>query len=51
MKILVTGHHGYIGSITVPALVGAGHDVVGLDTFLYEGCDLFEADWPAGAQG
>jgi nucleoside-diphosphate-sugar epimerase len=46
MKILVTGHHGYIGSITVPALVRAGHDVVGLDTFLYEGCDLFAEEWP-----
>ena len=44
MKVLVTGHHGYIGSVTVPQLVRAGHDVVGLDTFFYEGCDL----WPEG---
>ncbi len=40
MRVLVTGHHGYIGSVTVEALVEAGHDVVGLDTFLYEDCDL-----------
>ena len=40
MKVLVTGHHGYIGSVLVPVLVGAGCDVVGLDTFLFEGCDF-----------
>jgi nucleoside-diphosphate-sugar epimerase len=40
MKILLTGHHGYIGSVTGPLLRAAGHDVVGLDTFFYEGCDL-----------
>jgi nucleoside-diphosphate-sugar epimerase len=40
MKILVTGHHGYIGSITAPFLRAAGHEVLGLDTFFYEGCDL-----------
>lgn len=40
MKVLVTGHHGYIGSITAPLLRDAGHDVVGLDTFFYERCDL-----------
>jgi nucleoside-diphosphate-sugar epimerase len=43
MRVLVTGHHGYIGSILVPLLTNAGHDVVGLDTYLYEGCD-FGAD-------
>lgn len=40
MRILLTGHHGYVGSITAPALADAGHQVVGLDAFLYEGCDL-----------
>ena len=40
MKILLTGHHGYIGSVTAPVLRGAGHEVVGLDTLFYEGCDL-----------
>jgi nucleoside-diphosphate-sugar epimerase len=42
VKVLVTGHHGYIGSILVPMLRAAGHDVVGLDTFFLEGCDFGE---------
>jgi nucleoside-diphosphate-sugar epimerase len=40
MKILVTGHHGYIGSVMVDVLARAGHDVSGLDTYLYEGCNF-----------
>jgi nucleoside-diphosphate-sugar epimerase len=40
MKVLVTGHSGYIGSVAAPMLVEAGHDVTGLDTFFYEGCDF-----------
>jgi len=38
MKVLVTGHNGYIGAVMVPFLQKAGHDVVGLDTYLFEGC-------------
>ena len=40
MRILLTGHHGYIGSVTAPVLLDAGHEVLGLDTRYYEGCDL-----------
>jgi nucleoside-diphosphate-sugar epimerase len=40
MKLLVTGHHGYIGSVMVEVLARAGHDVTGLDTYLYQGCDF-----------
>jgi len=40
VKVLVTGHHGFIGSVLVPRLVAAGHEAVGLDTFYYEGCDF-----------
>ena len=47
MRVLVSGHHGYIGSILVPLLRDAGHDVVGLDTYMYEGCDFGEQPAPA----
>jgi nucleoside-diphosphate-sugar epimerase len=43
MRVLVTGHRGYIGAVMVPRLLRAGHDVVGLDTDLYAGCDFGEA--------
>jgi nucleoside-diphosphate-sugar epimerase len=44
MRVLVTGHHGYIGSVLGPMLYEAGHDVVGLDAFLYRGCDFSEVE-------
>jgi nucleoside-diphosphate-sugar epimerase len=43
MKVLVTGHHGYIGSVMVPTLLDAGHDVVGMDTDLYGACPFGSA--------
>lgn len=47
MRVLVSGHHGYIGSILVPLFVAAGHEVVGLDTYMYGGCDFGEECAPA----
>ncbi|MDP9491636.1 MAG: SDR family oxidoreductase [Actinomycetota bacterium] len=47
MKVLLTGHHGYIGSIVAPVLQAAGLEVTGLDTLYYEGCDLDGAEQPA----
>jgi nucleoside-diphosphate-sugar epimerase len=38
VRILVTGHNGYIGSILTGLLTGAGHSVVGLDNFMFEAC-------------
>ncbi len=38
MRVLVTGHKGYIGTVLVPMLMKAGHEVVGLDSDLYEQC-------------
>jgi nucleoside-diphosphate-sugar epimerase len=38
MRVLVTGHNGYIGSVLVPMLLGAGHEVTGLDNYLYGDC-------------
>ncbi len=40
MRVLVTGHNGYIGSVMAPTLQAAGHEVVGLDTFFFEDCTL-----------
>ena len=37
MRVLVTGHKGYIGTILVPMLLAAGHEVSGLDSDLYRG--------------
>ncbi|MCC6435387.1 MAG: SDR family oxidoreductase [Acidimicrobiales bacterium] len=38
MRVLVTGHDGYIGNVAVPLFKAAGHHVVGLDNMLFEGC-------------
>jgi nucleoside-diphosphate-sugar epimerase len=38
MRVLVTGDRGYIGTVLVPFLIDAGHDVVGLDAGWYDGC-------------
>ena len=38
MRVLVTGNSGYIGTVLCPMLTERGHDVVGLDTDLYERC-------------
>ena len=38
MKVLVTGHRGYIGTVMVPMLLQAEHEVTGCDSDLYERC-------------
>jgi len=38
MKILLTGHDGYIGTVMTPLLLAAGHEVMGLDTLFYDRC-------------
>ncbi len=43
MRILLTGHKGYIGSVAGPMLLSSGHEVVGLDADLFAGCDFGEA--------
>jgi nucleoside-diphosphate-sugar epimerase len=42
MRVLVSGHLGYIGTVMTPMLLQAGHEVVGLDADLYRRC-TFEA--------
>jgi nucleoside-diphosphate-sugar epimerase len=40
MRVLVTGHQGYLGTIMAPVLAAAGHEVVGLDSGLFANCVL-----------
>jgi nucleoside-diphosphate-sugar epimerase len=46
MRVLLTGHDGYIGHVLLPMLLDRGHHVTGLDSFLYEDCG-FAAEEPA----
>jgi len=45
MRILVTGHTGYIGTVLVPMLQAHGHEVAGLDTDYFSRC-LFVGTLP-----
>src|SRR6266404_4738915 len=42
MRVLLTGHLGYIGAVMAPFLAEAGHEVVGLDSGLFEQCTFGE---------
>ncbi len=43
MRILLTGHKGYIGAVAGTVLSSAGHEVIGLDTDLFAGCEFGQA--------
>jgi nucleoside-diphosphate-sugar epimerase len=45
MRVLVTGHLGYIGVVLTPTLLNAGHEVIGHDSDLFERCT-----YPAGGE-
>jgi len=40
MRVLVTGHNGYLGSVLIPLVRAAGHEVIGLDTGYFTGCTI-----------
>jgi nucleoside-diphosphate-sugar epimerase len=44
VRVLLTGNHGYIGVVLASMLDEAGHDVVGLDSDLFQGCDFGVAE-------
>jgi nucleoside-diphosphate-sugar epimerase len=43
MRVLLTGSEGYIGAVMAPLLREAGHEVTGLDSGLFAGCDFGES--------
>ena len=50
MRILITGTDGYIGCVLAPAVIDAGHEVVGLDTRYFDEALLGtppRSDYPA----
>ena len=49
MRVLLTGHLGYLGTVMAPVLTEAGHEVVGLDSGLFADCVLGPA--PADPPG
>jgi nucleoside-diphosphate-sugar epimerase len=46
MRIMVTGSHGYIGTVLTRMLVDRGYDVTGLDSDLYEQCTFGAGSLP-----
>ncbi|MFB4289029.1 NAD-dependent epimerase/dehydratase family protein [Nonomuraea sp. ATR24] len=49
MRVLLTGHQGYLGTVMAPVLTRAGHEVTGLDSGLFADCVLGPApDDPPG---
>lgn len=46
MRVLLTGHKGYIGAVAITVLSEVGHHLTGLDIDLFQGCD-FGAEPPA----
>ncbi|NUR85081.1 MAG: SDR family oxidoreductase [Nonomuraea sp.] len=49
MRVLLTGHQGYLGSVMAPVLTAAGHEVTGLDSGLFADCVL--GDQPDDPRG
>jgi nucleoside-diphosphate-sugar epimerase len=43
VRALLTGHKGYIGAVVGPILHSAGHEVIGMDTDLFAGCEFGDA--------
>ncbi|MBS0015346.1 MAG: SDR family oxidoreductase [Arthrospira sp. SH-MAG29] len=42
MKLLLTGHKGYIGTVLVPMLLAKKHEVIGLDSDIFKQCTFGE---------
>jgi nucleoside-diphosphate-sugar epimerase len=46
LRVLLTGHQGYLGTVMAPILAAAGHEVTGLDSGLFADCVLGRLDVP-----
>jgi nucleoside-diphosphate-sugar epimerase len=46
MKILMTGHDGYLGSVMKPMLEEAGHHVIGVDMYYFSDCGSSIMEFP-----
>jgi nucleoside-diphosphate-sugar epimerase len=46
VRVLLTGHQGYLGTVMAPILASAGHEVTGLDSGLFADCVLGSLDAP-----
>jgi nucleoside-diphosphate-sugar epimerase len=46
VRVLLTGHQGYLGTVMAPVLAAAGHAVTGLDSGLFADCVLGALDVP-----
>jgi len=51
VRVLVTGHDGYVGSVLMGVLHGAGHAPVGVDSFYFERCGLGKSPQVRGPVG
>jgi nucleoside-diphosphate-sugar epimerase len=46
VRVMLTGHQGYLGTVMAPLLTAAGHEVTGLDSGLFAACVLGGLDSP-----
>jgi nucleoside-diphosphate-sugar epimerase len=46
MKILMTGHDGYLGSVMKPMLEEVGHEVIGVDMYYFSDCGNSIVEFP-----
>ncbi len=51
MKVLLTGHLGYIGTVLAPQLLARGHEVAGLDSDLFAACTFMGKTTPLPLAG
>lgn len=49
MRVLMTGHDGYIGPVMLAMFQAAGHQVTGLDSFFFRGCSAAREPAPVPA--